>query len=405
MLKKIIIMSISFCTAFLSLEFLFFKQPQYHVWDMVYDEEIEEMDMIFIGTSLFFRDIDTPLINDAMGLRTGILACGNENLKIAVNDLKDVLKNKKVKVVVIDSCIALNGTSYPDGQSGVLIEHNDGILDVADRIMANMYEISMKKWPEAMFQICRPTLTWSRWEKEVGREMTEDFGYWPLFEKNKEMVLNNYTPEMMKKDCEKVIEKVELPDEKENIRLINKLIDIAKKNGCEVWILGMPRLDEAYARKEYGQVLNVLQLAADRGAEECIELNLDVDKIGLEVTDFRDKRHLNANGARKTTQYLIENYISPKFNSEIKYPLYAVKDEQVVDSGNMYKYMLNTYGKCYFKFTYYKNNQAEKVWESSRVNFVLLENELTNNEKLFYEISESENGDVLNSGYFMKMLE
>lgn len=45
------------------------------------------------------------------------------------------------------------------------------------------------------------------------------------------------------------------------------------------------------------------------------------------------------------------------------------------------------------------------LWESSEVNYVLLDDELDSNEKLYYEISDECNGNILNSGYFIKVLE
>lgn len=91
MLKNIIF-AVCFLAVFFITESFFFKQSQIHTWNLVYSEATEEMDVIFIGSSMFFCNIDTPFINEITGLTTGILAYGNENLAIALNDLEKMEK-------------------------------------------------------------------------------------------------------------------------------------------------------------------------------------------------------------------------------------------------------------------------------------------------------------------------
>ncbi len=406
MFKKIVIFAVCFSVVFFTVESFFFVQSQIHIWDLVYNEETEEMDMLFIGSSMFFRNVDTPFINEATGLTTGILACGNENLTIALNDLERVLEHKDVKVVVIDSYVALAYTnSYPKDQYGVLMSHNDGMPDIRDRAKATIREFPVGNWGAAMFQICRPTLMWKRWEKKNPQEMIEDFGYWPLYEVKETIIEKDYTPDMMQEDCKNVIETEEMVDGRKSEKLFGELIDLAKRKGCEVWVLGMPRLDASYTKKEYKQVLRAFQIAQEHGSEKCIEFNLCQDKIGLEKTDFRDARHLNVNGSRKTTRYLLENYIAPALGAEINYPIYKIKNEKVEQEGEKYRYSLDTYGECYFKFTYFKDSKAEHTWESSEINSVLLDHELDSGERLYYEITDKRDGNIMNSGYFIKVVE
>lgn len=405
MIKRIICFIICFTLVFLITEKTFFIQEQSYMWNKIYDEGKEDFDMLFLGSSLFFRNINAPLINETTGLNTGVLGCGNSNLKIALNDLKLVLEQKKVKVLCIDAYLPLNDSDYPSDSYGVLVRHNDGIPNVVDRVRANMSELPLLNWPESVFQICRPTLMWDRWR---GKEQVviEDYGFWPLYEIKKEIILNGFTTEMMQQDCEDM-EKFfyELPD-KRNEELLEELIELAHEKGCEVWVISMPRLDEGFIKEEAGQIQNTFKIASECGVKKCMELNGELIDIGLQQEDYRDKRHLNANGANKVTSYLIDNYIKDIFGIEIDYPRHEIKEEGVEKlKSSRYRYFVETYGKCYYKFTYFKNGYAETVKEFSSENYIEINDTLQENEKIYYEIADRINGEILKKGYFIKVVE
>lgn len=402
MIKRIAIFICCFSVIFLITESVFFKQPKEHMWEYIYsDEEDPEIDILFLGSSLFFRSIDASLINESTGLKTGVLGCGSMNLKIARNDLTNALKHKSVKVLAIDSNIVLSDWNYPRRQYGVLMLHNDSIPDYTDRLKANWYEFPIGEFPAAMFQLCRPTLTWERYKKKPGI-LNEDWGYKPLYEMNQDLIEMNFTPAMMQELCSS--ENAEIHLEKEKAEIIRELITLAKENGCKVWVLGMPRLDKAYIEEAYGTVQSVFRMAESYHADKCIEFNHSLTDMNMEMTDFYDRIHLNVNGSRKFTQYLIENYVEPEFSVTASYPVNAIKNESCIQEGKEYKYELETYGSCLFKFVYYKDNQIEKEQEFSDTNFMLLPNELGQNEKLYYEIKSDENDAVCKKGWFMKVV-
>lgn len=400
MIKKIVIFILCFIIIFLLTEAFFYKQQKEHMWEYIYKEEDDNIDVLFLGSSLFFRSVDASFINETTGLKTGILGCGSMNLKIALNDLEIALKHKKVQVLVIDSNVALERLDYKKSQYGVLILHNDKIPNQLDRLKANFYEFPIKDFPAAMFQLCRPTLTWERYKKEEPKEINENWGYYPLYEMSKNLVEENYTPVMMQEDCNKNTDYYPL-DEEETI-LWNELIVLAKEYDCKIWIVDMPRLDKDYAEKTIGKIPYIFEMAESQEVDKCIELNNELVTMGLEPTDFYDKMHLNVNGSRKFTQYFIENYIKPEFSIDSNYPSYGIKDETFEKVSNGYKYSLDTYGKCLFRFIYYRDNNIEKEWDISDTNYVLLPHELEENEKLYYQIISAETGDILKFGYFMK---
>lgn len=404
--KRTIIFIICFVIFFGMVEKLFWVPKEDHVWNIIYDTEQEDIDMLFVGSSLFFRNIDTPLINETTGLQTLILGVGNNNLTVAKNDLELALEKKNVKVVVLDAYLGLNYLQYSNSNKGVLINHNDAIPSFVDRIKSNFVEFGLDDAMEASFQVFRSNLMWDRWNmSNKNVSVTENYGYAPLYEIKEGLLDKDYTINMMWTDCNKVKDDEELPEGTKTENAFREIIQLAKEHGCAVWVVSMPRCDSSFKNKECGQVLRLFQIAKEEGSERCIDLNKQLKDIELEISDFRDKRHLNVNGARKTTRYLLEKYISEEMGiEEIEYPYYVVKEESVeyVES-DKYQYKIETYGECAYRFFLHKNGKLEKEWESSLENYIVLDAELTAEERLYYEVLDVNTGEVLLKDYFIKV--
>ena len=142
-------------------------------------ENADDIDLLFVGSSVIFAAIDTPRVQEALSASLGRPArvrtfghyfsgAGTDYLQV-----KDLLERKQVRMIVL----TVPRMPYPDGPSGPLYRfaHHDEaaalIADLPYRYQAALYACNVLRSPRDLLTIIRPNLpSASPWAKELGAD-------------------------------------------------------------------------------------------------------------------------------------------------------------------------------------------------------------------------------------------
>lgn len=355
-----------FCSIFMILEKTFFNRNEVNsVWGKL---ENTEIDILLMGNSHLYTSLDAKVLSDATGLEIDCLGSGSQYMEQTLENLKVVLKYQKPKFIILETnCFYGDSRDKMWGESfGLMLQNTDGVNNFWYKVQSVLKTYKMQDIGTALFQLVRPTETWSRFEDFSKRkEYIEDMnGYRGA--KSKALVYQKMD-EVQSEYLERYQrgEKLSLTDYNE--QALREFLELTNKNDIEVWMYKGPTTRASYAKhaliaedicREYDNVIYI------------DDMHAVLTEIGLDENDWYDSGHLNRAGGEKVTRFY-GTLLAERLGVDLSWnDVFAYSGEAVTALGyGNYLYEMNNYSNnCLYQFKLYVDGELLDVQDYSKNN-------------------------------------
>lgn len=276
-----------------------------------YKQPKKLIDVLFIGSSQIFTEIDNGILFDDYGITSFNLASGNQNVCTSYYYLKEALNYQKPKLVFVDLYSLFlndNANSFLDDIFAGISGLKNSLLKfefVFDSIIPTKYKI-MYFFGLPVFHE-RKDLTYRDFTINNGYKYWENTkGYVP-FKENLVLTEKKYTKHNISG---------KITDYK--LSYFSKIVELCNDNNIQLIFFKTPIYDPDSQgfRLSYNSLVKYINREFNNSNVLFIDTNEKIKDIGLDYkTDFNDEVHLNFLGANKYTKY-IGKLIKKNFNIE-----------------------------------------------------------------------------------------
>lgn len=361
--RKVFCFIIIFISLFLLLDHIFYdKTNTSQVWEMIQDPKGKEFDILFIGSSHAYVNINPLIINEALDINTALLSSSSQPMDLAYADLKTLLQYKKPKVIVFEAltvtCLAKDICF--SGKEGFLYNDMDAVKNPFYRGRMVIEVLNYERWLEGFSQLFRPMLVWKRvtnltnpnksyrnkkYEAILGFEPRAGTFTSGIKAKIK---LDQLERENISKQNENTSISEFEQKYKTNLEYLHKFLHLTDKENIPVFIIKAP-----VPREGYVELMRVIEKISQqhKSVKGVYNYNTQLTAIGLKIEDFFDGGHLNRVGAGKFTVYLTNKigarlHKNPDYNKVCYY-----KDEAVEPLPNgLYRYRVESFPNSLVEF-------------------------------------------------------
>ena len=276
-------------------------------WEYIQKRDSEPIDMLFMGNSHAFCDVNPTIINQAMDLNTMILGASSQPMDQIYENLKLLLCYVHPKVIVLEAegLLLTTDALLKRGKEGYLYSNFDSIWNPFLRLRAITDTVSRyEKWPEAYSQLIRPTNTWTRFQdheaelQDMGKRYNFILGHCPrhnIIETAEEPV--NVERKLIEAREQEGAEPLNVRDP---VDALDAFLDLAAREKIPVYIFKAPILSY---ETELPKVAGILaeREHSDPRISGYLNYSEQMTRFGIEKDDFSDIGHLNREGANKFT--------------------------------------------------------------------------------------------------------
>ena len=320
---KVVCFGLIFCVLFLNIQAIVMQkklfgreksEPNTNMIGGFYEEPKNSLDVLFIGSSSMFCNVNPLILFKEEGFASYILGTSSQQLEATYFFLKEGLKRQDPKVVVVDiRSIVYSDDSYHEGYNHFVFDYVpfsfnklQGIystLEYAKNDSVVNYLFPIARYHERWQELNRDDLTWFNMELSYPLK-----GYYARYFSRTADYSHYYDKGTLKK----------LP--KKNRNYLDKIIATCKEENVELLFIKTPMA--ASWRQDYSDLMS--DYLKDSGIP-FLDYNTLRDEIGLDSTsDFFDNgKHLNDAGATKVSlhlgQYLKKRYNLPDHRGEDAY--------------------------------------------------------------------------------------
>lgn len=276
------------------------KSPETETWSEFYEEPKNSLDILFIGSSHVYDDVNPVVIYENTGLKGFDLASSRQDMATSYFYIKEALRRQNPQYIVLET--------YGFGYDALSAEEQacykrslDYMRGLSVKIEA--YRAWHKNLPdESLFPRIFTIMDYhSRWDslEEI------DFTF-----KEKIETVNGYSPVYSCQTIahEKYYEEEEVTAFSETtMEYFEKICDICKEENIQLVLFSAPADN---ARKVQADQFRAI---ADLYQVPYYDFNEDTyySQIGLDSTkDYRDYSHLNVYGSEKFSRFLAEQMVA-----------------------------------------------------------------------------------------------
>lgn len=271
--------------------------------EYLYEQDDGTVDLLVLGSSHAFEDVNTSVLYERYGISSYILAGSGQPFWNSYYYMQEALKNQRPQLVVLEGYAATQDFNYSDHSR--IIKNNLGIRDVPARVKSILVSSPVDKVDDYLFSY----RLWHSRYREISDSDYKDYYEKPRFKYYKGFGINFATTSF------------ETPDERnsQGMTSINrkeeeyfrKIIELCRQQDIPLIIVVSP-----YALTETEQSkYNYLESIALEYQIPFINYNNEVaySRMGLDFSsDMADRHHLNYLGNIKYTNVLgedIQNYM------------------------------------------------------------------------------------------------
>lgn len=304
------------------------------IMDGFYDLERDTLDVVFVGSSHIYSNVNPTILFDKYGFTSYDFACGSQVLNVSRYYVEEVFRTQKPKLVVIDLLNAYDTviaspeshTSF-DFMRSVSVK-TEGILDV----------VPSSEWIDALFPLTAFHERWKELEKS-------DFTY--LFA-DKHNYFGGYLgiTYASPQDPATFVVSDEVSDVPESTKqILDEIINICSENGAQCLFIKTPFSCPESMQAYYNGIEAYLD--SEHGLK-MVNVNRHLDEIGFDfLIDYADTVHMSYTGADKFSlwlgQYLVENYELPDHRNSEDYVQWAEDWNYYRQRVEVYEYEKNSY--------------------------------------------------------------
>lgn len=283
---------------------------------MFYKQEKNTVDVLCLGSSHTYTNINPAVLWDEYGIASYNLAGSNQPLWNSYYYFKEALKYQTPELVVLDVYRAIETDDYQDEARTVM---NTFGLRYSKDWMENL-EVSLSPTASYMDYFLRFPVYHSRYQElkqsdfklyngDVNGENYKGFNLKSV----STTVFGEYP------DVSAVTEVGEMTEKTREY--LEKIILLAQENDVPLLLVSAPYMGGVLEDKE---IYNQVELIAEAYGVEFIDFNEHYTDIGLDLErDFAEWSHLNYDGSEKYTRYLgkimTENYDVSDHRGDVRY--------------------------------------------------------------------------------------
>ena len=269
-----------------------------------YKQKNDINDVIFVGSSHIFEDVNTAVLWEAYGMATYDLAGAGQPFWNTYYYIKEVVKTQTPKLIVVDLLGATQTDDYKDTQ--YIIKNTYGLKFGKNKIDAIKVSARKEDWTDYFTEI--PTYH-SRYSELTREDFLPNKGI-PNWEAWKGFVINTKTKENKEPENFQTDKIGELTEKTE--KYLRLICEFCNDNKIALLFIKSPTPSMSVLERE--KYNRGAEIAAEYGIP-FMDFNNFYEKMELDFsTDMADNSHLNYRGNVKYTKYLA-NYL--KSNYEI----------------------------------------------------------------------------------------
>lgn len=260
--------------------------------------EKDSLDVIVLGSSRAWKNVDTRVMNNIYGLRAYNYGCNWQSINTTYLFLEDALRSQNPKVVCIEVGLVYSVKSNVDMDGEIYYTRAIKDFDGKSDYLSKCFEDDVERYvsyyvPLVMFHENWTEINFENYRFPGPERWIDSYGY-----------------------CQSMdVEQFDLPDANsfpqydlsvESIEVLNSIVKTCKAKGIEVIFFTCPYVGEY-------NFSDAMYAYSENNGCVYIDLFRCSDEIGINgQTDFQDAGHLNCSGAGKVaaflSEYIIENY-------------------------------------------------------------------------------------------------
>ena len=310
-----LIISVFFNKIFLN-EYVPFRDTMSHLNKVNKDS----IDILFFGSSHAFSTFNPEIIDNALGTFTFNLGSADQRLNVTNYLLKEVLKETKPKLVILEVFFGAIKLSDSDESKGFQLNVIDN-TPLSLRKLKLVNEIyNFKELPSVLSPTIRNHSKWfkvfdSDNEKQIEERRRNEKnirGFVGSIGKIKEDVKANYS-DFYQKDYELLDEEnINSEIDKKQKKRILDFIELTDSHNVKILLVTSPFISALYSKKILDFESSISKLA-DSLNIDYINYNTKFRNLDLRFSDFRDPGHTNIKGSIKISSMLADYLVKHKF--------------------------------------------------------------------------------------------
>ena len=272
-------------------------EPVTTMIDGFFAEDTNTIDVIYLGSSNAFYDINPLVIYEDYGITGYVLGSGEQPIAVSYYYLQEALKHQKPKAVVLD-CLSVYATEGPgEEQNRKAYDYMPLSVEKIASLRENIGE--EENVASYVFPI-------SRYHGRIWDLTVRDFTY--LFSDRayalKGYAFSNKQVENLPELNMEVVLHTNIEINEKNQTYLRKIQDLCKENEIQLLFIKTPNIE--WGRHEHEKML----AQAEKMGIPFVDYNSFYKDLGITVEEcFLDGAHLNYKGAEKLSKHLGETVI------------------------------------------------------------------------------------------------
>lgn len=202
-------------------------------WDVFYEEEEDSIDVLCMGSSHIFENVNTGVLWDEYGIAAFDLCGSRQPLWNTYYFLKEALKTQTPRLIVVDVYSALQQDEYSDESR--IIKNNYGLKLSRDKAESVMVSAPEEKWPDYLLEYP----TWHSRYSEIDSSDFLDYLGRSTMQCWKGYALNSNTTAMVRPEgIEYIMAAAEMPEKAEEY--MRKIIELAQQEEIPLLFIETP---------------------------------------------------------------------------------------------------------------------------------------------------------------------
>lgn len=260
-------------------------------WSAYLAEPRDSADVLFVGTSLVYCDVNPTAIEAASGISALDVSAPVLTMPQTYWYVREALRTQSPQVLMLE--VTSLYAQPKDGYARICV----GYMPFGFNKLACIFDAAPKSLRlELLFPLLKYHVRWSSltaedWTETFGPQQTDDVkGYTSL--------TDVWTPDT----AEKTLSEPYTADYDRNLAYLTRIYNYCADRGVTVVFYYSPRWD-VYPADAMDKLWTDIGQACPGAL--CIDFNSDTDAMGLDwSSDLYDDLHLNAQGAEKFSVYL-----------------------------------------------------------------------------------------------------
>lgn len=306
---RIIGFTILFCILMVYVNRVLVMKYEYRI-QKFYDLEENTVDVLVLGSSHAYADINTGVLWREYGIASYVLAASSQPMWNTYFYLKEALKTQTPKLILLEGYRVVEEKEYLD--DSFIIRNTYGLKWSRNKIDAIKVGVPEERWPEYFME-------YTQYHNRYAELSEEDFFHDKVSKRYENWrgssILMETTP-MEAADIGGDIEDTELTEKTE--KYYRATIELAQENGIPILIVINPY---AGITSEDQALFQTAEKIAGEYGVPFINYNVRRDLLSIDdETDHAESSHLNYRGSYKVSEalgeYITSHYSIPDHRGE-----------------------------------------------------------------------------------------